>query len=70
MSYVSTSLRWRGKVAEAVSQVHQHLDRDRDVSGRIPCPACGSGLTFTIQPNGRQRGHCASSGCMRWEIPA
>lgn len=66
MSYVSTSIAWRGKVADAINEVHQRLDRNTDVSGRITCPACRSPLNFTIQRDGHSRGQCASSGCIRW----
>jgi len=66
MPYNSTTIAWRGKVADAVNQVHQHLDRTRDVSGRINCPHCSSPLQFTIQRDGHSRGQCASAGCIRW----
>jgi hypothetical protein len=66
VSYVSTSLRWRGKVAEAVNQAHQRRHADQDVTGTFPCPHCGSPLRFTTMMNGLTRGQCVSTGCIRW----
>lgn len=66
MSHSGTSLAWRGKVAEAVGQVHQRHDRAKDVTGRIACPHCRSPLQFTIQRDGHSRGQCLSAGCIRW----
>lgn len=66
MHYTSTSIAWRGKVADAVNQVQQRRDPERDVTGRIACPHCRSPLLFTIQRDGRSRGQCAASDCIRW----
>lgn len=66
MAYISTSIAWRGKVAEAVNQVHQHHNPQRDVSGRITCPHCRAPLQFTVQRDGHSRGQCASRDCIRW----
>lgn len=66
MAYTSPSIAWRGKVAEAVNQVHQRRDVAKDVSGRITCPHCRSPLQFTIQRDGHSRGQCLSAGCIRW----
>jgi hypothetical protein len=62
----STSIHFRGKLARAIEQVHQHQDKHRDVSGRIDCPHCRSPLSFVIQKDGHSRGQCASAGCIRW----
>lgn len=62
----SPTIAWRGKLADAVNQVQQRRDPDRDVSGRISCPHCRSPLQFTIQRDGHSRGQCLSGGCVRW----
>ena len=66
MRTTSPTIAWRGKLAQAVHQAHQHRDPEREVSGRIRCPACGSPINFTVQRDGRSRGQCSAAGCMRW----
>lgn len=66
MRFESTSIAWRGKVAEAINRVHQQHDPKRDVSGRITCPHCKSPLPFTIQKDGHSRGTCLAGCGIRW----
>lgn len=51
--------------------IMEHLDAtgqpQRNVSGSIPCPACGSGtLHFSIAYNGHCHAHCTTAGCVNW----
>lgn len=66
MPYPSTTIAWRGKLADAVTKVHQHHDPRQDVTGRIACPHCGSPLPFTIQKDGHSRGSCVAGCGIRW----
>lgn len=60
------TIAWRGKVARAMDQVQQHRQPGQEVSGRIPCPHCGSPLRFTVLASGQSRGRCAAAGCISW----
>lgn len=66
MTYSSPTIAWRGKLADAVHQVQQRRDPQRDVTGRITCPACRASLQFTVQANGLSRGQCTAGCGMRW----
>ncbi len=55
-----------GATARAMAEVQKNKHPTDEVSGRIICPKCGSGLRFTILPNGVSRGNCSAAGCVRW----
>lgn len=55
-----------GPTARAMAKVQEQRQKDQDVTGRIDCPKCGSGLRFTVMTNGLSRGQCAAAGCLRW----
>ena len=60
------SLRERSQVIRAITEVQGHKPEHGEHQGRIRCPRCGSGLSFTILSNGISRGQCAAAGCVRW----
>lgn len=65
MTYQSTTIAWRGKLANLVAQVQQQRPQHGERAGTLRC-ICGATLHFHIQSNGISRGHC-SAGCgARW----
>jgi hypothetical protein len=70
MPYTSTTIAWRGKVAEAVNQVYKQRRANEERAGTITCPHCRSPLHFRVQPDGRSSGRCAAgSTCIHWVTP-
>jgi hypothetical protein len=60
------SLKFRGAIARAMGEVHEHHDRRRDISGTIACPWCKASLRFTVLMDGKSRGTCTGSCGVRW----
>ena len=66
MRFEPPTIKQRGQVARAMELVHKHRPEHGEHQGRITCPRCGAGLTFTILSNGISRGQCAAAACIRW----
>lgn len=65
MAYTSTTIAWRGKLANLVAQVQQQKPTQGERTGTVRC-FCGAPFHFTIESDGRSRGHCAAACGARW----
>lgn len=66
MRYESPSLKFRGAVAKAMADVYERRQRDKDVTGTIPCPWCKARVSFTVFPSGKSHGQCSAACGVRW----